>query len=254
LQGIGLIKSANWTIFTNPELAVLLPQDVYALIDNYWGLSTPSALAINDSIYLFADVAQVINGEWIQVAPHQFKTLANSGVWYHDTISIPTMADFSWTNSAYLSNLLAPTPLLDDNGLLRIWYAGYNVADVNGIDTTYNVYFDSLGIMHVNPDYLGIGTSSYQFPNITNLSLVNNEDKFIFFPNPANQCIYLISKTNVKDITVNIYNVSSQKVLQQTFVNQSQIKIDIEELNQGFYFVELITNNSVSICKIVKQK
>jgi len=95
LQGIGLIKSANGTIFTNPELAVLLPQDVYALIDNYWGLSTPSALAINDSIYLFADVAQVINGEWIQVAPHQFKTLANSGVWYHDTISIPTMADFS---------------------------------------------------------------------------------------------------------------------------------------------------------------
>jgi predicted GH43/DUF377 family glycosyl hydrolase len=79
VQCIGLMKSADGTNFTSPQIAVQLPQDVYSLADNYWGLSTPSALAINDTIYLFTDVARTINGEWTQVALHQFKTIANSG-------------------------------------------------------------------------------------------------------------------------------------------------------------------------------
>jgi predicted GH43/DUF377 family glycosyl hydrolase len=79
VQCIGLMKSADGTNFTSPQIAVQLPQDVYPLADNYWGLSTPSALAINDTIYLFTDVARTINGEWTQVALHQFKTIANSG-------------------------------------------------------------------------------------------------------------------------------------------------------------------------------
>jgi sucrose-6-phosphate hydrolase SacC (GH32 family) len=45
VQCIGLMKSADGTNFTAPEIAVQLPQDVYPLTDNYWGLSTPSALS-----------------------------------------------------------------------------------------------------------------------------------------------------------------------------------------------------------------
>jgi len=56
-QSIGWMKSADGTHFDAPRQAVTMPQSVYPLTSDYWGLSTPSALAINDSIYLFTDVA-----------------------------------------------------------------------------------------------------------------------------------------------------------------------------------------------------
>jgi hypothetical protein len=37
VQCIGLMKSADGTNFTSPQIAVQLPQDVYPLADNYWG-------------------------------------------------------------------------------------------------------------------------------------------------------------------------------------------------------------------------
>jgi hypothetical protein len=110
------------------------------------------------------------------------------------------MQDFVWTDGDYLSTLLAPTPLLDDNGLLRIWYAGYRIADVNGVDTTYNVYFDSLGIMHINPDFWGIGTSTYQFPLATKFTDFNNDEfKLNYFPNPAKEKVYMRFNKMIQD-------------------------------------------------------
>jgi predicted GH43/DUF377 family glycosyl hydrolase len=240
VQCIGLMKSADGANFTSPQIAVQLPQDVYPLTDNYWGLSTPSALAINDTIYLFTDVARTINGVWTQVALHQFKTLANSGVWYHDTLSIHTMQDFTWTDGDYLSSLLAPTLLLDDNGVLRIWYAGYRLADVNGVDTTYNVYFDSLGIMHINPDFWGIGTSTYQFPLVTKMNdIYNDEFKLNYFPNPAKEKVYMRFNKMIQDGKMTFYDLAGRIVKSQSIQATNNLCIDVSVLQTGIYFLEI---------------
>jgi hypothetical protein len=240
IQCIALMKSSDGTIFTTPQIAVQLPQDVYPLTDNYWGLSTPSALAINDTIYLFTDVARTINGEWAQVALHQFKTIANSGVWVHDTLPIHTMQDFVWTDGDYLSTLLAPTPLLDDNGLLRIWYAGYRLADVNGVDTTYNVYYDSLGIMHINPDFWGIGTSTYQFPVVTNVNdIYKDKLKFDYFPNPAKEQVFVRFNKMIQDGKLTIYDMAGRTVNSQSIQATNNLHIDVSVLQTGLYFIEM---------------
>jgi hypothetical protein len=240
IQCIAIMKSADGANFTAPQIAVQLPQDVYPLTDNYWGLSTPSALAINDTIYLFTDVARVINGEWTQVALHQFKTLANSGIWYHDTLPIHTMQDFAWTNGDYLSNLLAPTPLLDDNGLLRIWYAGYRIADVNGVDTTYNVYFDSLGIMHIDPDFWGIGTSTYQFPVLTKVNAIDSDElKLNCFPNPAREQVFVRFNKIIQDGKMTVYDMAGRNVISQVISRKNNLMMDVNTLEAGIYFLEM---------------
>jgi hypothetical protein len=255
VQCIGLMKSADGTNFTSPQIAVQLPQDVYPLADNYWGLSTPSALAINDTIYLFTDVARTINGEWTQVALHQFKTIANSGIWYHDTLPIHTMQDFVWTDGDYLSTLLAPTPLLEDNGLLRIWYAGYRIADVNGVDTTYNVYFDSLGIMHINPDFWGIGTSTYQFPLATKFTDFNNDEfKLNYFPNPAKEKVYMRFNKMIKDGKMNVYDMAGRIVICQSILATNNLRIDVSTLQTGIYFLEMQEGEMRFYGKLVVEK
>lgn len=232
IQCIGLLKSPDGTNFNSPEQAVFLPQDVYPLSSDYWGLSTPSALAINDSIYLFTDVAQIVGGNWTQVALHQFKTDGNSGVWYHDPNPIHVQQDFAWTNGNYLSEIRSITALMDDNDLLRIWYAGNHIADVSGTDTTYNVTVDAFGI-HVLPNFWGIGTSEYQFSIPT--SIIESSNSTInIYPNPANTVITISNKTNAK--SYQLRNILGQVVLNGTLTNSQQI--DISSLPIGMYFLQ----------------
>jgi hypothetical protein len=233
IQGIGLMKSADGTNFGIPSQEVFLPQDVYPLSSDYWGLSTPSALAINDSIYLFTDVAKIVGGNWTQVALHQFKTEGNSGVWYHDPNPIHVQQDFGWTNGNYLSEIRSITPLLDDNGLLRIWYAGNHIADVSGTDTTYNVTIDAFGI-HVLPNFWGIGTSEYQFSIPTSI-IENSQSTLLVYPNPAGSFISVITKTNSK--TYQLKNVLGQLILSGTLTATQQI--DIASLPSGIYFLQV---------------
>jgi hypothetical protein len=251
-QSIGLIKSADGTNFNTPEVAVTMPTSIYPVEENYWGLSTPSALAINDSIYVFTDVAQIINGNWTQVALHQFKTIGNSGVWYHDDAPIHTKADFDWTNGEYLSEIRSITPFLEDDGLLRIWYAGNRLADVSGSDTTYHVFFDSLGVMNADPDYWGIGTSEFQFSLINNL---NDEPDFNAsihcFPNPANDNVYIRTAQSNQNLSISIYDVFGKIVLQKNNLNSQLNRLDVSRLEMGAYIMDIETQGHLSRKKLI---
>ncbi|MBN8697940.1 MAG: hypothetical protein J0L87_15525, partial [Bacteroidetes bacterium] len=207
IQCIGMMSSADGTNFNTPQIAVTLPTDVYPAASGYWGLSTPSPLAINDSIYLFTDVAQVINGAWTQVALHQFKCEALNGNWYHDDVPIHTRVDFSWTNGNYLSEIRSITPLMDDNGLLRIYYAGNHIADISGTDTTYNVTVDGNGI-HVMPDYWGIGLSTYQYPVATSIDELSNE--LSVYPNPTMNLLQIRINNQMNTSNYTIHNIIGQ--------------------------------------------
>ena len=240
MTSIGLMKSADGTQFGAPSVAVTLPTDVYPYTSGYWGLSTPSALAINDSLYLFTDVAQTINGNWTQVALHQFKTDGVSGVWYHDSVPIHTMQDFPWTDGDYLSNLLAITPLMDDNGLLRIWYSGQHLADINGVDTTYNVFFDSLGVMHVDPYYYGIGTSSYQF-NVPNaLADAHMPGLFVrISPQPAGDLLQVRSEAALHRATLSLHDLQGRRVRLQEGVSGYSAALPLQGLLPGIYLLRI---------------
>lgn len=232
LQCIGLMRSANGTTFDTPIQTAKIPQNVYPSIDNWWGLSTPSALAINDTLYLFTDVAKVINGNWTQAALHQFKSYGNLSEWYHDDAPIHTMEDFNWTNGDYLSELRSITPLMDDNGRLRIWYAGNRLADVSGTDTTYHITFDSLGGIHADPNYWGIGTSEYQFANTPNgINSLVNQSQISVYPNPAVDYVY-VEGLDIEECIV--YNCLGEIVMEHLTANN---KINIGHLPNGTYTI-----------------
>ena len=238
VQSIGLIASSDGTNFGTAMQVVTRPDDVYPASDNWYGLSTPSALVINDSIYLFTDVAQIINGGWTQVALHQFKSYGNLNKWYHSSIPVHTKDDFSWTNGNYLSEIRSITPLMDDNGRLRIWYAGNHLADISGTDTTYHILVDSTGL-HVDPDFWGIGTSEYQFPGITSISENSrNDGTIIVCPNPASEYIN-IKNSEIEKWT--IINSLGEIMCHQLISNK---KVDVSSFPDGIYF--LISNASVS--------
>lgn len=241
-QSIGLIKSPDGSSFSTPESVVSIPNDVYPVINGYWGLSTPSALAINDSIYLFTDVAQTINGNWTQVALHQFKTDGQSGIWHHDLQPIHTKEDFSWTDGDYLSEIRSITPLLEENGLLRIWYAGNRIADFTGTDTLYHVTIDGTGFLHVDPAYWGIGTSEFQF----DLAGITDQEHSFFqlYPNPSSGCFTLFSEIDLGSASIEVYS-STGRLIKKVEPNGSNfIQLDLTENLPGIYLISVKTNDA----------
>ncbi|MBL7884646.1 MAG: T9SS type A sorting domain-containing protein [Bacteroidia bacterium] len=250
VQGIGLIKSADGTNFTAPEQKVTMPQSVYPSANGWYGLSTPSALAINDSLYLFTDVARVINGTWTQVALHQFKANSAEEQWYADDAPIHTMQDFSWTNGSFYSELRSITPLLEEDGRLRIWYAGNRLADVSGSDTTYHVVFDSLGNIHPHPDYWGIGTSEYQFPNTTNINaFLNAQHSFRVYPNPAKDYVIIQAENAEEYKNIFLQNTLGQIQTIPFERKEKTLFVDVSSLKTGVYF--FVLNGRAQ--KIIKQ-
>lgn len=230
VQSVGLIRSNDGTNFGQAKQVVSLPEDVYPGIDNWYGLSTPSALAINDSIYLFTDVAKIKNGTWTQVALHQFKTFGNLSIWYHSVNPIHSMEDFNWTNGDYLSEIRSITPLMDDNGRLRIWYAGNRIADISGTDTTYHATIDSTGL-HIDPDFWGIGTSEYQFTNSTAIHTpqINTMPRLIY-PNPAADYIYTVGSNG----SSTIINTFGQIIAIQSGPDN---RINVSQIPNGIYYL-----------------
>ncbi len=246
VQSIGLIRSSNGTNFGAAIQVVTRPEDVYPAANNWSMLSTPSALAINDSIYLFTDVARIINGTWTQVALHQFKTFGNLSSWYHSNSPIHSMEDFYWTNGSFSSELRSITPLMDDNGRLRIWYAGNNLAEINDTiingttfyDTIYHATVDSAGF-HADPNYWGIGTSEYQFTNSTvGLDSKINFTPTVIYPNPAADYIIIRSSKKEEWKIINSYG--------QTIASNQRpnTRINLSQFPNGIYY--LISNESIT--------
>jgi hypothetical protein len=245
-QGIGWMKSADGTNFTQPELAVSAPASVYPLSSDYWGLSTPSPIAINDSIYLFTDVAQTINGQWTQVALHHFKTDGVSGIWNYSPAPLHHMQDFNWTAGDYLSNLLAPCALMDANGLLRIWYSGHRIADIVGTDTTYNVTIGTTGMIHVLPNYFGIGTSSFQFAGFTAMDETTTQQTLSVFPNPS-KGTFLLDYQSTSTDKLSIVNAFGQDVE----FRHSGNEIELLQPHPGMYFLSLERKGRSAFTKLV---
>ena len=79
-----------------------------------------------------------------------------------------------------------------------------------------------------------------------NLGLNNNEDINSFlYPNPAKDSFSISS--SIETISFVIYNVFYDKVLEGDY----KINIEITSLSSGVYFVNIATNNSKSVKKLI---
>ncbi len=73
------------------------------------------------------------------------------------------------------------------------------------------------------------------------LNEIKFENEFLLYPNPATNELFIESRNKVKVTGINIYNPIGQIVIKRKGIPE---RIDISTLNQGVYFVELVTNET----------
>jgi len=241
---IGLVRSLDGITFFDTTQAVTIPRDIYPASKGYLGLSTPDPVLVGDSIYLFTDLVRTdTHTYWNQVGLQQFKSYGDINKWYYDKTAIHKSEDFTWTDGNYLSQLLGATPLMDGNRL-RLWYWGYDLAQVGPIDTTYHVHLVGTDL-HPDTNHWGIGTSEYVFSKSTKIKDENKIDPNItiaFYQNKG-----AINTNNKLPSVINVFSVNGQLLYRNTFINTLNFHLDYE----GLIFIKISNDNSTLTKKYI---
>ena len=151
---------------------------------------------------------------------------------------------------------------LNDNDLKIFHYASI-LEEFEGTAIQYNQKYDeiyTLAMWNNDPNYgkrqLNPYHATYKnmhfYTDIFNSSLSTKDPKetisFFIYPNPANDFIIISNSDKIKSKT--IYDSTGQLVKKE--INQNE-KIDISNLQQGVYLLEIeTTNNKKIIKKIIK--
>ena len=145
---------------------------------------------------------------------------------------------FDFLNMEWIEGVGSTTGLMYD----EVWYWDCNQylnCFYDGIDSYMGEGFDSCFIYNGT-----IGVNSFS---------VNEE--IIIYPNPTNGVINLDITSIRKSLEINIYNSLGLTVKQiEKIDTPKDIKINIEDLDSGIYFLQIILNNrTISTKKIIVQ-
>jgi hypothetical protein len=130
-------------------------------------------------------------------------------------------------------------------------YFGYNIDNdmyLKGVLDDVRLYNYALSDNEIDSLYKS-GITSKNIPVYN-----DNNHKFSIYPNPARDVLYLkYSMKDDKDIAVNIYSLSGKTLRSIKINNQPAagiMKIAVDDLVPGIYFVQLITDMNIRIEKI----
>ena len=102
-------------------------------------------------------------------------------------------------------------------------------------------------------DSFNTGSKTISFcisDSTTNLSEQSISNSISIYPNPTKNQFFIQSDKNITIERVLLLNLNGQSILQR----EGQIKsIDVENLNQGVYFLQIETNQGIITKKVVKQ-
>ena len=95
-------------------------------------------------------------------------------------------------------------------------------------------------------------TFNISYSNIVGI----NEDKIIeieLFPNPVSSTITLQTNIDLQNAEIKIINVLGETVLSNKISNTNNTTIDVSELNNGLYFIQINTDHKFFTKRIIKQ-
>src|SRR5690554_162310 len=77
--------------------------------------------------------------------------------------------------------------------------------------------------------------------------------KFNLYPNPATNIVNITNNENMAVQQIMVYDVAGKQLSTQTFNNETEIQLNVENLVSGTYMLHIKTNEGVAVKKVVKK-
>ena len=85
-------------------------------------------------------------------------------------------------------------------------------------------------------------------------STSSNSDEWNVYPNPSTGVLYIVNSSSIKEASqIQVINSIGQTVLEETIINNYK-NIDLSKLNNGVYFVKIVSDKSSTVKRIVLSK
>lgn len=117
--------------------------------------------------------------------------------------------------------------------------------------TTANLTVNNGKSSNINIPSYSVTLLEEDSTKLINTSLINEQQSFKLYPNPANSNIYIDFNNNNSFKEINIFNINGQKISKKT-TNKEHINFEIKDYPTGLYIVQINQNNSVSKQKFIK--
>jgi len=77
--------------------------------------------------------------------------------------------------------------------------------------------------------------------------------KFKMYPNPVTNVVNITNSERLQVQQISVYDVTSKQLLTQSFNNETNIQLNVENLASGTYMLHLKTNEGIAVKKLVKK-
>lgn len=148
----------------------------------------------------------------------------NQLVWHFYNINLPPTSINPELSHGYIQFRIKPN-------------AGFAIGDI--IPNTANIYFD------FNPP-ITTNTFETEFVEQLKTTSFSNFD-FMMHPNPAETILNLNSEATIN--TIRLYDVMGKSILEVQNLDSNTKTIDVSELSNGIYFVEITTDSNAKTTK-----
>ena len=182
--------------------------------------------------------------DWAKIASNRYASFAlkqNGTLWSWGGGAIYTLGDGSTssrnipaqvgsdTNWSKINTGLEFTTAIKTNNTLWVW--GYNSSGQLGIGTNISQNFP------VQVSCFPLNTNQF------------NKDNFTLYPNPTKQFLN-IENTNIPITKMVVIDMLGKKVVEQ---NDAALQIDVSQLQNGLYVLQVYSENGVFSYKFVKE-
>ncbi|HRG29527.1 MAG TPA: SBBP repeat-containing protein [Chitinophagales bacterium] len=153
---------------------------------------------------------------------------------------------------------------LDYDPTFQRLYVGGELFDYDDVTFNYQPVCDPGGSYYYPipvyyPDLMGGRADGYInafdmsiFPDVTTDIEVNNERNLILYPNPTNGLV-TVDAEGTFFLGYELYNSAGQLIIDISNIGIiTQLEVNLESLNTGLYFLNLITDDAVVNLKVIK--
>ncbi len=123
----------------------------------------------------------------------------------------------------------------------------------NGFTFSEPMYFDAFEINSTGVDVFTAKLSAPEYERLVLLGVsAITASEWAVGPNPTSGELRFSADALHENVNVVVYNMFGQEVLQQQFQSSADINIDLSVLSSGVYNVSLITKDSHTIVKVIR--
>lgn len=248
-------STSNWT----GDFA-LTTSDSYSPSTSFTDSPNENYSNNDETIYNFTQQIDLTNATAANVSYYAKWEIETD--WDYVQFQVSTDGGNSWiaqcgnyTNPGVGGNTIQPDnePLYD--GFQTEWvYEEINLSDYLGEIINLRFYLESDQAVREDGFYFDDFSISYDLDNIS--SIEENTVSLNIFPNPTSNEISIALPAYEKYGTVEVFDMNGKVVLTQTFEgNNNLIKVDVSNLENGFYFVNFAgetiqsTRNKIVVLK-----